>query len=83
MLRTRHSQKVMQGKRICSVPFSHMLLKLSNQTLQGTISSPMVRDRASINVHMAEARDFHCHSHVTDNRGEPMFESLISAEGTE
>ena len=36
----------------------------------GTLRTLSSIDRVSINVHMAEARDFHCHSHVTDNRGE-------------
>ena len=49
-----------------------MLLKLRNQTLQGRIPlrTPSSIDRAFINVPMAQARDFHYHSHATDNVGE-------------
>ena len=36
----------------------------------GTIRTLSRIDRAFINVPMAEARDFRCHSHVTDNFGE-------------
>ena len=33
----------------------------------GTLRTLSSIDRAFINTPMAEARDFHCHSHVTDN----------------
>ena len=36
----------------------------------GTLRTLSRIDRARINVHIADARDFHCHFHVTDNSGE-------------
>ena len=67
---------LMKGKRLCSVPFSHMLLNCATK-LQGRIppadGTPRTLSRiyrAFINVPMAEAHDFHCHPHVTDTLGE-------------
>ena len=69
------------GKTALCLFFSRTLLRFRNQTLQGRIPPAMAlrtlsrNDRAIINVPMAEARDFHCHSHVTDNLGEPSIPS--------
>ena len=60
-----------------SVPFFPYALEIAqpsftrkDATADGTQRTLSRIDRAFINVPIAEARDFHCHSHVTDNLGE-------------
>ena len=81
-LGAKPSQKVIQGKRLYSAPFFLHALEISQPNFgrkdsagDGTLRTLSRNDRAIINVPMAEARDFHCHSHVTDNLGEPSIPS--------
>ena len=71
------SQKVIQEKRLCSAPFFPNALEIAQPNFirkdtaaDGTLRTLSRIDRAFIDVPMAEARDFHCHSHVADNLGE-------------
>ena len=43
---------------------------MKDTTADGTLRLLSRIDRAFINLPMAEARDFHCYSHVSDNLGE-------------
>ena len=68
------SQKVMQGKRHCSVSFFPHALEVAQPKLtgkdtaaDGTLRTLSRIDRAFINVLVAEARYFHCYSDVSDN----------------
>ena len=69
--RTKPSQR----KRHCSVIFPHALeiaqpnFTRKDAAADGTPRTLSRIDRAFINVPMAEARDFHCQSHVTDSLG--------------
>ena len=64
------------GKTVMFRTFSHMPWKSRIQASRGKMLLRMVPyapypgSTAFINVPMADARDFHCHSHVTDNLGE-------------
>ena len=67
----------MQEKRPFFVRFSRMLLenRTASFTRKDAAADSTLRtlsriDRAFINVPTAEARDFHCYSHVSDNLGE-------------
>ena len=60
-VRNRPSQKVTRGKQLFSGLISRM--SLTSRTLSRI-------DRAFINLPMAEARDFRCSSHISDNLGE-------------
>ena len=71
------SQKVTRRKRLFFHSFFPHVLETAqpNFTRKDTAADGTLRtlsriDRAFINVPMAEARDFHCHSHVSDNLGE-------------
>ena len=55
---------------LCARNSTAEFLQGRDAAADGTIRTLSWIDRAFINVPMAEARDFRCHSHVTDNFGE-------------
>ena len=77
MLPTKPSQKAIQGRRLsfepsCPTPWKKALPNFTRKdaAADGTLRTLSRIDRAFINVPMAEAHDFRCHSHVLDNLGE-------------
>ena len=70
-----HSLTVMRGKLLRSF-FPHVLeiaqpdFTRRDATADGTIRTLSRIDRACINLPVAEARDFHCNSHVFENLAE-------------
>ena len=51
---------------------------MKDTAADGTLRTLAGIDRAFINVPMAEARDFHCYFHVTDNLGERFIPSDVT-----
>ena len=68
---TRHSPMVTRERQQCFIPFSPHVLEIAqpdytrrDSTAFGIIRTLSRIDRIFVNLPMAEARDFHCYSHV-------------------
>ena len=71
---TRHSPMATRERLLCSILSLHTSLRLPDLITQGETPQPLVSyelcqgfDRLFIILPMAEARDFHCYSHVFEN----------------
>ena len=64
-----HIVTIRSGKRVLEVVNVHLEPDV-DAAADGTPRTPSRIDRAFIHVLMAEARDFHCYSHVSDHLGE-------------
>ena len=75
MLRTKHSLIATQERLLCSIFFPYVLENAQSDytrtdaTALGVIRTLSRIDHIFINSSMAEARDFHCSSHVVENFG--------------
>ena len=76
MFGTKHSPMATRVRRLCSILSFHTSLRLPNLTTPKETPRPLVSCGLCqglvvffINLHMAEARDFHCSSHVAENLG--------------
>ena len=76
MFGTSHSPMATRERLLCSILSFHTSLRLPNLITQEETPLPLVSyaplsriDRIFISLPMAEARDFHCYSHVFENLG--------------
>ena len=73
---TRHSPMATRERMQCFIPFFPRVFEIAqpdytrrDSTALGIIRTLSRIDRIFINLPMAEARDFHCYSHVFENLG--------------
>ena len=76
MCGTKPSPTVTRERPPCFIPFFRMSSRLLNLTTPGGTPQPLGSyarcqgfDRIFLNLPVAEARDFHCYSHVSENLG--------------
>ena len=82
MFGTSHSPMTTRERLLCSILSFHTSLRLPNLITQEETPQPLVSYALFlglivffINLPMAEARDFHCYSHVFENLGKKTFPS--------